>query len=95
MLQKINCGKRDNLKLKVSFSATQVFLEAKRTSPSILYIPHIQQWWDTAAPSLRASFFSLLDSIPSFSPILLLATCSVPLRQLDPEVISWFYPQWV
>lgn len=66
----------------------QVFCEAKRTSPSILYIPHIQQWWETAGPSLRASFFSLLGSIPSFSPILLLATCSVPHQELDPEVSS-------
>lgn len=63
-----------------------MFREAKRTSPSILYIPHIQQWWETAGPALRASFCSLLNSIPSFSPILLLATCSVPHRELDPEV---------
>lgn len=63
-----------------------MFCEAKRTSPSILYIPHLQQWWDTAGPALRASFFSLLDSIPSFSPILLLATCNVPPAELDPEV---------
>uniref|UniRef100_I3K931 ATPase family AAA domain-containing protein 2 n=1 Tax=Oreochromis niloticus TaxID=8128 RepID=I3K931_ORENI len=55
-------------------ACAQVFCEAKRTSPSILYIPHIQQWWDTAGPALRASFLSLLGSIPSFSPILLLAT---------------------
>uniref|UniRef100_A0A3B4H521 Bromo domain-containing protein n=1 Tax=Pundamilia nyererei TaxID=303518 RepID=A0A3B4H521_9CICH len=55
-------------------ACAQVFCEAKRTSPSILYIPHIQQWWDTAGLALRASFLSLLGSIPSFSPILLLAT---------------------
>lgn len=63
-----------------------MFCEAKRTSPSILYIPHIQQWWDTAGSALRASFLSLLGSIPSFSPILLLATCSVPHQKLDTEV---------
>lgn len=64
----------------------QVFCEAKRTAPSILYIPHIQQWWETAGPALRASFLSLLESIPSFSPILLLATCSIPHQDLDSEV---------
>ncbi|XP_045913868.1 ATPase family AAA domain-containing protein 2-like [Micropterus dolomieu] len=67
-------------------ACAQVFCEAKRTSPSILYIPHIQQWWETAGPALRASFLSLLGSIPSFTPILLLATCSVPRQQLDPEI---------
>ncbi|XP_074542266.1 ATPase family AAA domain-containing protein 2-like isoform X2 [Halichoeres trimaculatus] len=71
-------------------ACAQVFIEAKRTSPSILYLPHAQQWWDTAGPALRASFLSLLDSIPSFSPILLLATCSVSRQQLDPEVQSLF-----
>ncbi|XP_013770653.1 ATPase family AAA domain-containing protein 2B-like isoform X2 [Pundamilia nyererei] len=71
-------------------ACAQVFCEAKRTSPSILYIPHIQQWWDTAGLALRASFLSLLGSIPSFSPILLLATCSVSFQQLDPEIQSLF-----
>lgn len=66
----------------------QVFSEARRTSPSIIYIPHIQQWWETAGPPLRVSFSSLLCSIPSFSPILLLATCSAPYGELDPEVRS-------
>ncbi|XP_036948738.1 ATPase family AAA domain-containing protein 2-like isoform X1 [Acanthopagrus latus] len=75
-------------------ACAQVFCEAKRTSPSILYIPHIQQWWETAGASLRASFFSLLGSIPSFSPILLLATCSVPHQQLDPEIQSLFREEY-
>ncbi|MEQ2198894.1 hypothetical protein XENOCAPTIV_020412, partial [Xenoophorus captivus] len=73
-------------------ACAQVFCEAKRTSPSIIYIPHIQQWWDTAGPALKASFLSLLGSIPSFSPILLLATCSLPHQQLDPEVKTEGFP---
>uniref|UniRef100_UPI0037E9202F ATPase family AAA domain-containing protein 2-like n=1 Tax=Semicossyphus pulcher TaxID=241346 RepID=UPI0037E9202F len=75
-------------------ACAQVFLEAKRTSPSILYLPHIQQWWETAGPALRASFFSLLGSIPSFSPVLLLATCSLPPQQLDPEIQSLFREEY-
>ncbi|TDH03677.1 hypothetical protein EPR50_G00144390 [Perca flavescens] len=75
-------------------ACAQVFCEAKRTSPSILYMPHIQQWWDTAGSSLRASFLSLLGSIPSLSPILLLATCSVPRQQLDPEIQLLFREEY-
>ncbi|XP_035848864.1 ATPase family AAA domain-containing protein 2-like [Sander lucioperca] len=75
-------------------ACAQVFCEAKRTSPSILYLPHIQQWWDTATSSLRASFLSLLGSIPSLSPILLLATCSVPRQQLDPEIQLLFREEY-
>ncbi|XP_037831827.1 ATPase family AAA domain-containing protein 2 isoform X2 [Kryptolebias marmoratus] len=75
-------------------ACAQVFCEAKRTAPSILYIPHIQQWWETAGPALRASFLSLLESIPSFSPILLLATCSIPHQQLDPEIQFLFREEY-
>ncbi|XP_042372694.1 ATPase family AAA domain-containing protein 2-like, partial [Plectropomus leopardus] len=75
-------------------ACAQVFCEARRTSPSILYMPHIQQWWDTAGSSLRASFLSLLDSIPSLSPILLLATCSAPHQDLDPEIQSLFREEY-
>ncbi|XP_060915208.1 ATPase family AAA domain-containing protein 2-like isoform X2 [Labrus mixtus] len=75
-------------------ACAQVFIEAKRTSPSVLYLPHIQQWWEIAGPALRASFLSLLGSIPSFSPILLLATCSLPHQQLDPEIQSLFREEY-
>ncbi|KAK0155594.1 ATPase family AAA domain-containing protein 2 [Merluccius polli] len=68
----------------------QMFLEAKRTSPSILYIPHIGQWWETVGPALRATFLSLLRSIPAFSPILLLATCNLPYHLLSPELKELF-----
>ncbi|XP_030644318.1 ATPase family AAA domain-containing protein 2-like [Chanos chanos] len=71
-------------------ACAQVFCEAKRTSPSILYIPHIQQWWDTVGPPLKATFLSLLQDIPSFSPILLLATCNVHYDSLSEEVQALF-----
>lgn len=71
-------------------ACARVFCEAKRTSPSILYMPRIQQWWETAGSALRATFLSLLDDVPSFSPILLLATASVPYQQLDPEIQALF-----
>uniref|UniRef100_A0A665U4R6 ATPase family AAA domain-containing protein 2 n=1 Tax=Echeneis naucrates TaxID=173247 RepID=A0A665U4R6_ECHNA len=75
-------------------ACAQVFCEAKRTSPSIIYIPHLQQWWETAGPALRASFLSLLGSIPSFSPILLLATCNLPVAQLDLEIQGLFREEY-
>ncbi|KAM6973008.1 ATPase family AAA domain-containing protein 2-like [Aplochiton taeniatus] len=71
-------------------ACAQVFCEAKRTSPSILYVPHIGQWWETVGPALRATFLSLLQDIPSFSPILLLATCSMPHRDLPDEIQALF-----
>uniref|UniRef100_A0A8C9WPY5 ATPase family AAA domain-containing protein 2 n=1 Tax=Scleropages formosus TaxID=113540 RepID=A0A8C9WPY5_SCLFO len=58
-------------------ACAQIFCEAKRTSPSVLYIPYIHQWWETVSSAVKATFLSLLQDIPSFAPILLLATCSV------------------
>ncbi|MFT7816173.1 ATPase family AAA domain-containing protein 2 isoform X3 [Arapaima gigas] len=71
-------------------ACAQIFCEAKRTSPSILYIPHIQQWWETVNTAVRATFLSLLQDIPSFSPILLLATCNAPYDNLFQEVQDLF-----
>ncbi|KAI5612012.1 ATPase family AAA domain-containing protein 2B, partial [Silurus asotus] len=71
-------------------ACAQLFCEAKRTAPSIVYIPHIQRWWDTVSSALRATFLSLLQDIPSFSPILLLATCSLSYHSLYTEVQDLF-----
>ncbi|XP_064874197.1 ATPase family AAA domain-containing protein 2-like [Oncorhynchus nerka] len=71
-------------------ACAQVFCEAKRTSPSILYIPHIQQWWDTVGLTLKATFLSLLQDIPSFSPIMLLATSNVAHHDLADEIQTLF-----
>ncbi|KAL2084285.1 hypothetical protein ACEWY4_019803 [Coilia grayii] len=71
-------------------ACAQLFCEAKRTAPSILYIPHLQRWWHTVGPALRATFLSLLSDIPPFSPILLLATCSRQYHRLFPEVQDLF-----
>lgn len=86
------------------YFVVQIFVEAKRTSPSILYIPHIGQWWETVGPALRATFLSLLSSIPAFSPILLLATCNLRYNQLSVEVLKlfiessvfwWLFSTWI
>lgn len=71
-------------------SCAQIFREAKRTAPSIVYIPCIYMWWETVSDALRAIFMMLLQGIPSFSPILLLATCEVPYEDLSEEIKAIF-----
>ncbi|XP_034150499.1 ATPase family AAA domain-containing protein 2 isoform X2 [Esox lucius] len=75
-------------------ACAQVFCEAKRTSPSILYVPRIQQWWDTVGTPLKATFLSLLQDIPSFSPVLLLATSDVAHGDLADEIRTLFRVQY-
>lgn len=61
--------------------------EAKRTAPSIVYVPHIHLWWEIVGPTLKATFTTLLQNIPSFAPVLLLATSDKPHSSLPEEVI--------
>lgn len=78
-----------------------IFGEAKRTTPSILYVPQFSLWWENVSSSRKSSIFTflwpmmgtnvinlmyqaheqlravlltLLDGLPSNSPILLLGT---------------------
>nr|XP_033789639.1 ATPase family AAA domain-containing protein 2 isoform X3 [Geotrypetes seraphini] len=71
-------------------TCAQLFNEAKRTAPSILYLPHIHLWWETVGCTLKATFITLIKNIPSFTPILLLATCDVCHEDLPEEVQELF-----
>lgn len=59
-----------------------IFGEARRTTPSILYIPQFHLWWETAHEQLKAVLTTLLEELPSDSPILLLGTASKPSSEL-------------
>lgn len=67
-----------------------IFGEAKRTTPSILYIPQFHLWWDTAHEQLRAVLLTLLNELPSNLPVLLLGTSSVVFTDLEEECASIF-----
>ncbi|XP_019486927.1 PREDICTED: ATPase family AAA domain-containing protein 2 isoform X1 [Hipposideros armiger] len=68
----------------------QMIREAKRTAPSIVYVPHIHLWWEIVGPTLKATFTTLLQNIPSFAPVLLLATSDKPHSALPEEVQDLF-----
>ncbi|XP_077991613.1 ATPase family AAA domain-containing protein 2-like [Glandiceps talaboti] len=73
-------------------SCAQVFREARRTAPSIIYMPHIEQWWNVINETLRATFLTLLQDLPPSSPVLLLATSESKHMQLDSQVQQLFNP---
>uniref|UniRef100_A0A8C5X006 Bromo domain-containing protein n=1 Tax=Malurus cyaneus samueli TaxID=2593467 RepID=A0A8C5X006_9PASS len=64
--------------------------EAQRTAPSIIYVPQIPSWWDTVGPTVRSVFTTLLQNIPRFTPVLLLATSNAQLRDLPEEIKALF-----
>ncbi|XP_071999737.1 ATPase family AAA domain-containing protein 2B isoform X2 [Engystomops pustulosus] len=75
-------------------SCAQVFREARRTVPSVVYMPHIGDWWEAVSETVRATFLTLLQDIPSFSPILLLSTSEIVYGELPDEVKCIFRAQY-
>uniref|UniRef100_A0A8B9BXW7 ATPase family AAA domain containing 2 n=1 Tax=Anser brachyrhynchus TaxID=132585 RepID=A0A8B9BXW7_9AVES len=64
----------------------QLIRNAQKTAPSIIYVPDIHLWWDNVGPALKLTFLTLLQNIPAFSPVLLLATSDVCHSDLPEEV---------
>ena len=70
----------------------QVFREAKRTAPSIVYLPHISRWWDVATEACRATFLSLIGDVEPSAPTLLIATSETPVYLLNDQVLNSLSP---
>ncbi|XP_072708035.1 ATPase family AAA domain-containing protein 2 isoform X2 [Ciconia boyciana] len=71
-------------------TCSQLMREAQRTAPSIIYIPHIHLWWEAVGATLKATFTTLLQNIPTFAPVLLLATSDVCHADLSKEIKELF-----
>ena len=65
------------------FPALQIFREARRTSPSIVYLPHINQWWHVLGDTVRTTLLTLIQDLDPTSPLLLLATSEEKYEDLD------------
>ena len=50
----------------------QLFNEAKRHKPSVMYIPDVNNWYETVGPAVTKLFTGLLRSLPPNDPVLLL-----------------------
>lgn len=53
--------------------------EACRAAPALLYLPHIDLWWEAASVVLRTVLRTLLQDLPSDLPLFLFATTEVKL----------------
>lgn len=68
----------------------QMFVEAKRHQPSVLYIPGLSQWASVLSSSAKATFTTLLDSLTPSEPVIIIAFMDEPLNMLDEDVKNWF-----
>ncbi|CAE7159986.1 unnamed protein product [Rhizoctonia solani] len=68
----------------------QLFVEAKRHKPAVIYIPSLLGWCTAVPETARLTMKTMLDSIASTDPILLLAICDGDLASLPADVRDWF-----
>ncbi|KAA1110887.1 hypothetical protein PGT21_033552 [Puccinia graminis f. sp. tritici] len=69
----------------------QIFTEAKRHKPSLLYIPSLHHWQSSPIlESVTRTVTSLLDELKASDPILLLAIVDCPFKDLSKDIKSWF-----
>lgn len=68
----------------------QMFVEAKRHQPSILYIPALVEWSLVLTDSAKATFGALLDSLTPEEPVMLVALVDGEVNDVPADVRSWF-----
>ncbi|XP_056284078.1 ATPase family AAA domain-containing protein 2B isoform X2 [Pseudoliparis swirei] len=71
-------------------SCAQVFREARRSVPSVVFMPYISEWWEAVSDTVKSTFLTLLQDVPSFSPVLILATAETHYSQLSEELRTLF-----
>ena len=71
-------------------ACVQLFVEAKRHKPSILFIPSLLTWVQTVNDTVRMTIKGLLEGLEPSDPILLLAVVDGPLSDLPSDVRGWF-----
>ncbi|KZT35228.1 AAA-domain-containing protein [Sistotremastrum suecicum HHB10207 ss-3] len=68
----------------------QLFVEAKRHQPSVIYIPSLLGWCSAVTETARTTMRSMLDTLSPNDPILLLAIVDGPFSSLPRDVRKWF-----
>lgn len=51
-----------------------------------MFMPHVSEWWEAVSDTVKSTFLTLLQDVPSFSPVLIVATAESHYSQLPDEV---------
>ncbi|THU83079.1 AAA-domain-containing protein [Dendrothele bispora CBS 962.96] len=76
----------------VEAAVVQLFVEAKRHQPSVIYIPSLVGWCAAVSETSRSTVRAMLDTLSPTDPILLLAIVDGGFSQLPRDVREWFGP---
>jgi len=71
-------------------ACVQLFQEARRNVPSIIYLPQVGRWWPAISETVRATFLSLLNELDPELPILLMVTHDGELDQVSEDIVDLF-----
>ncbi|XP_015438731.1 PREDICTED: ATPase family AAA domain-containing protein 2-like [Dufourea novaeangliae] len=71
-------------------TCVQVFNEAARNVPSIIYIRSIDQWWPLVPETVKAVFLCRIAALDPSLPILILATSDTTYQDLSNQLRSLF-----
>ncbi|XP_031785660.1 ATPase family AAA domain-containing protein 2 isoform X2 [Nasonia vitripennis] len=71
-------------------TCVQVFNEASRNIPSIIYIAAIDQWWPLVPETVKAVFLCRIASLDPSTPILIIATSGVTYEELPDQLKNLF-----
>jgi len=74
----------------VEAGLVQLFVEAKRHQPSVIFVPSLIQWASAISDTARSTLRALLDGVPASDPILILALVDGELRDLPRDIRQWF-----
>ena len=74
----------------VEAAIVQLFVEAKRHAPSVIYIPSLAAWCSALPETARTLVADSLESLDPTEPILLFAVHSGTFKQLPRDVRKWF-----
>ncbi|KAK3932961.1 ATPase family AAA domain-containing protein 2 [Frankliniella fusca] len=71
-------------------TVSQVFQEARRNPPSVIYLPGIGQWWDYVPQTVQSVFVMQLQKLDMNCPVFLLATSDIKFAELPAELCNIF-----
>ncbi|OSD01938.1 AAA-domain-containing protein [Trametes coccinea BRFM310] len=73
-------------------AVVQLFVEAKRHQPSVIYIPSLLGWCAAVTETARTTVRAMLDTLSPTDPVLVLAVVDGPFSHLPKDVRQWFGP---
>ncbi|GLB33226.1 putative AAA domain (Cdc48 subfamily) containing protein [Lyophyllum shimeji] len=76
----------------IEAAIVQLFVEAKRHQPSVIYIPSLLGWCAAVSETSRSTVRAMLDTLAPTDPILLLVVVDGNFAELPSDVKAWFGP---